>query len=604
MPDFIHNLYKAIYHSLGRGIKADYSRIDQVRIKLLNTDAWMGIFVPLIVLIVVILLGPVRLSIILGVAICMVISTLSYVFNRHHYHTFAAVILLTIPYLVVVGLSIQLGTENGIQLFLLAMSISCFTYLFRYPRVSYVIFGVYIISFIWLETGAYPVSGGMAVQNYHQLSIVASSIIFSYKVLFLWILLMKTRRAFTIREKRYRQIFEIDTLAIMELDMAGVLDWMDEIRQKDVHSLEEYIVQPSQFVQEFAAREKILHVNDTFCKIIGAEDEADYLRNIHLTMTPDVTNFYINRAKAIFEGKHSFASEVRILDLQGNEKILWVSVSLPVDTTDSHSVITFVEITQQKRTEEALRKSEEKLYTQNKELQKYIESNMQLENFAYIASHDLREPLLTTMGFTRQLKMRYAHQLDEKGEMIIDHILKATHNMNDQIMGLLVYSQIHAHDQTYECFDVAEVLYEIRNDLSEMIQKYNASLNIDIGKIHIEANPYMIKKLFQNLIINGLKFHRENVSPCVCISAEKQGDQWLFSIRDNGIGIDPRNYEKIFILFKRLHNRSKYDGFGMGLAICKKILEKHHGEIWLASELGVGTVFYFTLPEKHINLTD
>jgi len=114
----------------------------------------------------------------------------------------------------------------------------------------------------------------------------------------------------------------------------------------------------------------------------------------------------------------------------------------------------------------------------------------------------------------------------------------------------------------------------------------------------------MIKKLFQNLIINGLKFHRENVSPCVCISAEKQGDQWLFSIRDNGIGIDPRNYEKIFILFKRLHNRSKYDGFGMGLAICKKILEKHHGEIWLASELGVGTVFYFTLPEKHINLTD
>lgn len=602
MTRFIQNISQLVKTYIRLGIKSSYGELDQLRIKLLNIDALLGLIFPPIIVLISELYHIHAKAIWLGMMGWMVISMISYVLNRFYYHNWASIFILAGSYVIIVALSISTGTQSHIQLYLIAVCISAFTYYFRYKWMPFFIFFIYNITFLLLQSTLLQTSENSTLSGANFEIIFGMVYIFGYKVSFLVILLLKTYHAYKLREKRYQQLFDSNALGIIEMDVSRMQLWMHVLHDQGIEDLDEYIDHHPDSFNQLLEKREILHVNDTFCKIVGVKDKAEYLEKYHLTINEEVRRLFSDILGAIFDGITAISSEIYVYDMAGNRKYLYVSISLPKEQSYPISILTFIDLTKQRLAEEALRSSEEKLNIKNKELQKYIESNMQLENFAYIASHDLREPLLTTMGFSRQLKMRYGHQLDEKGELIIDNIMHATQNMNDQIKGLLVYSRVHAHEQTYEYFDVAEILYEVSNDLSDMIQKHNASLDIDIGKVYVEANQYMIKQLFQNLITNGIKFHKDHVEPNVRITARKQKNVWLFSVRDNGIGINSANYEKIFILFKRLHNRSKYDGFGMGLAICKKILEKHHGEIWLESKIGEGTVFYFTLPEKHINL--
>lgn len=256
------------------------------------------------------------------------------------------------------------------------------------------------------------------------------------------------------------------------------------------------------------------------------------------------------------------------------------------------------DISDRVKVEQRLSEKVEELNQQKAILKKYIDSNMQLENFAYIASHDLRHPLLTTIGFAKLLKNRYQDGLDDQGKILLDHILRSTENMNELIKNLLIYSRVEAkHDQIAPIL-VEGLLEDLLNENQQLIRNSGAAVEWGNMPKEIFGNAINLKQLFQNLLINAIKFKKPNEVPFIFITGSDIGSHWKFQVKDNGIGIDPRHHEKIFLLFKRLHNRKDYDGFGLGLSICKKIVEKHGGEIWVESQPGEGATFHFTLSKE------
>ena len=228
--------------------------------------------------------------------------------------------------------------------------------------------------------------------------------------------------------------------------------------------------------------------------------------------------------------------------------------------------------------------------------QELIRSNHELEQFAYIASHDLREPLRMVTSFTQLLAKRYSGQLDSEADKIINFAVDGAKRMEVLIEGLLAYSRIGSQGKTFQSVDCGELLDRALSNLQ---------LAIEETKTQIIRNPLptvigdatQLIQLFQNLLANAIKYHREE-PPIIEIGAEAQQQEWLFWVKDNGIGIDPQYCDRIFQIFQRLHTRQEYPGTGIGLAICHKIVEHHGGRIWVESTVEQGATFYFTLPIK------
>ncbi|MDP4176610.1 MAG: ATP-binding protein [Bacteroidota bacterium] len=221
-------------------------------------------------------------------------------------------------------------------------------------------------------------------------------------------------------------------------------------------------------------------------------------------------------------------------------------------------------------------------------------SNRELEQFAYVASHDLQEPLRMITSFARLFENKYKNQFDEKADYYIWHIVDGAKRMGTLIHDLLSFSRVTTKAVPFVLTDLNSILKEVQTDLQLIISESKAEVVID-NMPELKVDPVQIKQLFQNLIQNALKFRREK-DPFVKVSAELLNNEWTFSVQDNGIGISSEYYDRIFMLFQRLHEKEKYPGTGLGLAICKKIVERHGGRIWLRSEEGKGTTFYFTLP--------
>lgn len=223
-------------------------------------------------------------------------------------------------------------------------------------------------------------------------------------------------------------------------------------------------------------------------------------------------------------------------------------------------------------------------------------SNQELEQFAYIASHDLREPLRKINSFTELLAERYRGKLDGKADKYIGYITDGVDRMQQLIQDLLTYSRVGRHELVLEMTDLGELLDRTLMDLSEAIATENAAIVVE--KLpQVAVNPVQIRQLFQNLIANGIKFRRRE-SPRIEINAKLEGEVWIVSVCDNGIGVEAQYAERIFAIFQRLHTREEYPGTGIGLAVCKKIVERHGGRIWMESTPGEGTTFYFTLPDR------
>ena len=222
--------------------------------------------------------------------------------------------------------------------------------------------------------------------------------------------------------------------------------------------------------------------------------------------------------------------------------------------------------------------------------------NKELEQFAYIASHDLQEPLHTINSFVQLLEEEYGESLDKEAVKYLHFIAKAARRMSALISDLLDYSRLGQKAEMSEV-DSEEVLQNTLQNIDSLIQSSGAV--IEAGPLpHLWANETMLTLLFQNLISNAIKFRKKDVTPKIRIGAEEQKHFWQFSFEDNGIGIEEEQAEKIFIIFQRLHSRAEYEGTGIGLAQCRKIVELHGGRIWVKSKPGRGSTFYFTIRKR------
>lgn len=259
----------------------------------------------------------------------------------------------------------------------------------------------------------------------------------------------------------------------------------------------------------------------------------------------------------------------------------------PIETDEGLMVLSaIVDITERKRGEEEIKRVAAEL----------ARSNAELQQFAYVASHDLQEPMRAVAGCVQLLQQRYAGQLDSGADEIVKHIVDAAVRMQTMINDLLALSRQSTQPGAIETSDSAQALDTALKNLEVAIRESNAAIHIGTLPV-LRANPTQMVQLFQNLLANAIKFRGEQ--PLVIhIGAEHEGNEWHFRVSDNGIGMDPKYRDRIFGIFQRLHAARKYPGTGIGLAICKKIIERHNGRIWVETEPGKGSTFHFTLPNR------
>ncbi|WP_158263813.1 GAF domain-containing protein [Deinococcus arcticus] len=220
-------------------------------------------------------------------------------------------------------------------------------------------------------------------------------------------------------------------------------------------------------------------------------------------------------------------------------------------------------------------------------------SNAELEQFAYIASHDLQAPIRSVASFAALIDQRYGEGLDERGRLYLRQIVESGEHMKRLVDDLLAFSRVHTERRPLSPVDAAAVFDRVAGRL----QGEGPGAAVTRGPLPVVmVDAQQLDQLFQNLLGNGLKYARPGVPPCIQVTAEPDGPNWRFAVQDNGIGIEPQYFERIFVIFQRLHGRERYEGTGIGLAVCKKIVERHGGRLWLDSTPGAGSTFFFTLP--------
>ncbi|ELY57459.1 MEDS domain-containing protein [Natronolimnohabitans innermongolicus] len=222
------------------------------------------------------------------------------------------------------------------------------------------------------------------------------------------------------------------------------------------------------------------------------------------------------------------------------------------------------------------------------------ESNERLEQFAYAASHDLQEPLRMITSYLQLIERRHGDALDDDGEEFLEYAVDGAERMREMIDGLLEYSRIETRGEPFEPVDLNDVLEGVLEDLQFRIEEHDAEITT-AELPRVEGDASQLRQVFQNLLTNAITYSGDE-PPRIRVDADRRGNEWIVSVEDDGIGIDPADQERVFTVFDRLHSREEYDGTGIGLALCERIVERHGGEIWLDSEPGEGATFSFTLP--------
>ncbi|WP_309569583.1 ATP-binding protein [Deinococcus sp.] len=241
----------------------------------------------------------------------------------------------------------------------------------------------------------------------------------------------------------------------------------------------------------------------------------------------------------------------------------------------------------------AVQQREQDLRVTNEKLER---SNRELEQFAYVASHDLQEPLRTITSYTELLSRRYAGRLDERADQYMAFTTAATLRLKTLIQDLLTYSRVRQGERLFSPIDAGEVVAGVVDDLALNAQTSGAQ--VQVGPLPtVQANPELLRHIFQNLIGNALKFRAENRDPVVQVSAARDQQEWVFTVQDNGIGIEAQYHQRIFGVFQRLHGMDEYEGSGIGLAVTRTAVEQLGGRLWLDSEPGHGSTFRFSVPD-------
>ncbi|MGZ4857841.1 MAG: PAS domain S-box protein [Methanobacteriaceae archaeon] len=334
-----------------------------------------------------------------------------------------------------------------------------------------------------------------------------------------------------------------------------------------------------------------LFVNNIIYKLLGIPPEGFIGKtNRELGMSEELVNLWESKTQEVFDTGKIGHMEFKLPTQNGINYYQSILVPEYNPNNEIESVLIISrDITERKQAEEQLKETINELERSNKELQ----------SFAYITSHDLQEPLRTIASFTQLLERRYKGQLDENADEFMDYIVDAAVRMKDMIQGLLDYSRVDTQGEPFKEFNSTEAVSQALNHLHLSIEESKAEITYE-NLPTIIGDEHQIERVFQNLVGNALKFRKKEVKPKIHISTQKNNGEYIFSVQDNGIGMEEQYSKKIFEPFKRLHTIDAYEGTGIGLAVVKRIIEHHGGRIWFESELGVGSTFYFTIPVEPV----
>ena len=358
----------------------------------------------------------------------------------------------------------------------------------------------------------------------------------------------RAERALRTSEERRRIAQSAAKIGVFDWDLqTGVNTWSAELEEL-------YGLPPGSFPGTQAAWEKLVH--------------------------PEDREIALKKVEEAFNTGMSIEGEWRVIWPDGS--IHWLAgrfqVHQDMDGTPTRMSGVNFEITERKEMENELRRA-----------------NQDLEQFAYSASHDLQEPLRSIKIFSELLSCRYGDKLEEEALEFLGNVRDGASRMEMLVRDLLTYSQVAVTEEDAEFVDANAALQAAVANLSGTIAETEAVVDAD-RLPSVRVHQIQLQQVFQNLIGNAIKYHRPGVQPVVHATARLEDRHWVFSVTDNGIGIEPQFKERIFGLFKRLHAGDEYSGTGIGLALCQRIVERHHGRIWVESEPGKGSTFYFTLP--------
>ncbi|MBK8933617.1 MAG: PAS domain S-box protein [Chloroflexi bacterium] len=337
---------------------------------------------------------------------------------------------------------------------------------------------------------------------------------------------------------------------------------------------------------------QFFQVNQAFCEMTGYSEEELCQKTWWDITHPDfLASGHDYMQQLIQRTIPSYNEELTIAHKSGDT--IWVRLNrillFDADNQPLYLVSDIENITQRKTAEAEI----------NRILAELERSNIELQQFAYVASHDLQEPLRMVTSYLQLLQRRYSGKLDSDADEFIGYAVDGANRMKQLIQDLLSFSRVGTRGKPFEPVEIKVILKEALTNLETSIQETAAQIDHDDLLPTITGDAGQLVQLFQNLLSNAIKF-RSEAPPKIHIGVQKQESDWQFSIRDNGIGFDPQFSDRIFIIFQRLHTRANYGGTGIGLAICKKIVERHGGNIWVHSQPNAGTTFYFTIPANTI----
>ena len=342
--------------------------------------------------------------------------------------------------------------------------------------------------------------------------------------------------------------------------------------------------------------ELLVDVNPRMEELFGMSREALIGRHRGADTTMEDDQLRKKLTEQLIKGEISrFSTDKRYRTQYGNEILCRTTRSLVYIKGHKYVIGILEDITHEKKIEAQLREKIRELDEKNRKLSEYIDSNLQLENFAYFASHDLKEPLRTIGSFAQLLNRRYRNQLDQSALEYLDFIVGGVQNMNRLINDLLVYARVSRIQLEKEAVNPRILIREIKQRLNQVIHDSNVTIEIGDMPEWIYGYHTNLQQLFQNLITNAIKFRSRERPAWVRIEGKSKEGMWEFAVHDNGIGMEAQFHEQIFNMFRKLHSRTEFEGTGIGLALCKKVVEQHQGSISVDSIPGEGTTFRFTL---------
>jgi signal transduction histidine kinase/putative methionine-R-sulfoxide reductase with GAF domain len=390
-------------------------------------------------------------------------------------------------------------------------------------------------------------------------------------------------------ERRYRSLFEDSPVSLWEEDFSEVKAYLDSLRAAGVRDFRTYFDEHPETIAHCVMLVKVIDVNEATLRMYQAVGKAEFFRKLDIVLGEESDGVLKEELIAIAEGRTVFESEAINHTLTGDRKhiVLTWQVAPGCERTWSKVLVSVVDISDRKWAEEMLAGQAQEL----------ARSNAELRQFAYIASHHLQEPLRMVVSYAQLLEQRYGEKLGADADEFIGYVTYGAKRMRNLVHDLSAYAQLDARSRNFASIDCEIIFNDVLSGLRATIEESEVAVTHDPLPM-VVADAAQLGLVFHNLIENAVKFRNEE-PPRIHVSARQDGKNgWVFSVCDNGMGVAPQQTERIFEIFQRPHNWTEYPGTGIGLAVCKKIVERHGGRIWVESEPGQGSTFHFTIPDK------